>query len=126
MGPSRVTVISPRDRQPTPATPGITREAAYAAGDRWAGFARTDPGSWSGWHHHDGWDTYAYVLSGRLRLEFGPGGSESAEAGPGDFLHVPAHIVHREGNPSEQVADFVVFRVGSGEIVVNLDGPEPR
>lgn len=78
----------------------------------------------SGWHHHDAWDTYAYVVSGKLRLEFGPNGSKAAEAGPGDFLHVPAHIVHREGNPSAQVADVIVFRVGSGEIVVNVGGPE--
>jgi uncharacterized RmlC-like cupin family protein len=80
----------------------------------------------SGWHHHDGWDTYVYVLRGKVRLEFGPNGSDTVEAGPGDFMHVPAHMVHREGNPSDQVADLVVFRVGSGEIVVNVDGPEQR
>ncbi|MGH9153855.1 MAG: hypothetical protein ACRD03_15975 [Acidimicrobiales bacterium] len=40
------------------------------------------------------------------------------------FMHVPAHAVHREGNPSNRVADLVVFRVGSGDIVVNVDGPE--
>ncbi len=126
MSRASVTVVSPRDRQPTPTTPGITREAAYAADDHWAGFARTEPGSMSGWHHHDGWDTYAYVLSGRLRLEFGPNGSEAAEAGPGDFMHVPSHLVHREGHPSGEVADIVVFRLGKGEIVVNVEGPEPE
>lgn len=119
----RVTVVRPEDRRPTPATPGIVREAAYPGDDRWAGLARTEPGMISGWHHHDGWDTYIYVTTGKLKLEFGPDGSEVAEGGPGDFMHVPAHAVHREGNPSDQVADLVVFRVGSGEIVVNVDGP---
>jgi uncharacterized RmlC-like cupin family protein len=120
----RVTVVRPEDRQPTPATPGMVREAAYPAEDRWAGFARTEPGMISGWHHHDGWDTYVYVTTGRLKLEFGADGSEVAEAGPGDFMHVPAHAVHREGNPSNRAADLVVFRVGRREIVVNVDGPE--
>ncbi len=121
-----VNVLRPQERQPAPPTPGMAREAAYGGDDRWAGFVRLDPRMFSQWHHHDGWDTYAYVLSGRLRIEFGPKGSETAEAGPGDFLHVPAHIVHQEGNPSDEVAEIVVFRVGSGEIVVNVDGPEPE
>jgi hypothetical protein len=59
----RVTVVRPEDRQPTPATPGMVREAAYPGDRRWAGFARTEPGMISGWHHHDGWDTYVYVRS---------------------------------------------------------------
>lgn len=103
----------------------MVREAAYPGDGRWAGYVRTDPGMVSGWHHHDGWDTYIYVVSGRLRLEYGPGGSEAAEAQPGDFLHVPAHVIHREGNPSDEAAELVGFRVGTGEIVVNVDGPEP-
>jgi uncharacterized RmlC-like cupin family protein len=104
----------------------MVREAAYPGDDRWAGIARTEAGMISGWHHHDGWDTYIYVTTGKLKLEFGPNGSEVAEAGPGEFMHVPAHAVHREGNPSDGVADLVVFRVGSGEIVVNVDGPDPE
>ncbi|MFN2556500.1 MAG: cupin domain-containing protein [Nitriliruptorales bacterium] len=125
MKPPRVSVRPPQDRQPALPAPGIERETAYAGNDRWAGLARTQPGMVSGWHHHDGWDTYAYVVSGKLRLEFGPDGSETVEAGPGDFVHVPAHTVHREGNPSDQVADVIVFRVGDGEIVVEVDGPDP-
>lgn len=121
---SSVTVVHPEDRQPTPPTPGMVREAAYPGQDRWTGLVRTEPGVVSGWHHHYGWDTYVYVTTGRLRLEFGPAGSEMVEAGPGDFLHVPAHTVHREGNPSDQGAELVVFRVGSGEIVGNVEGPE--
>ena len=126
MSHSKATVIRPEDRQPTPATPGMVREAAYPGSDRWAGSVRTEPGMISGWHHHGGWDTYVYVVRGKVRLEFGPNGSDTVEAGPGDFMHVPAHMVHREGNPSDHVADLVVFRVGRGEIVVNVDGPEQR
>ena len=120
----RVTLVRPGDRRPTPPTPGMVREAAFPDEGRWTGFVRTDPGMVSGWHHHDGWDTYAYVVTGRLRLEFGPDGAESVEAGPGDFLRVPGGMVHREGNPSGEVADVIVFRVGSGDVVVNVAGPD--
>lgn len=125
MAGDEVTVVGPESRQPTPQTPGMHREAAYADDDRWAGFVQTDSGMVSGWHHHDGWNTYIYVLDGKLRMEFGPGGSSSVEAGPGDFVHVPAHLVHREGNPADQTASLIVFRAGHGDIIVNTDGPEP-
>jgi uncharacterized RmlC-like cupin family protein len=60
-----------------------------------------------------------------MRLEFGPGGADAVEAGPGDFVHVPAHVVHRESNPAEQVATAVVGRSGTGAPTVNVEGPDP-
>lgn len=125
MAGDEITVVGPERRQPTPQTPGMHREAAYADDDRWAGLVQTEPSMVSGWHHHDGWNTYIYVLDGKLRLKFGPDGSSSVEAGPGDFVHVPARLVHREGNPADYTASLVVFRTGHGEIIVNTDGPEP-
>jgi uncharacterized RmlC-like cupin family protein len=56
-------------------------------------------------------------------MEFGPGGSSTVEAGPGDFVYVPKGAVHRESNPSAEPADIVVVRAGWGESTINLDGP---
>jgi uncharacterized RmlC-like cupin family protein len=56
-------------------------------------------------------------------MEFGPGGTEVLEAGPGDFLHVASRAVHRESNPSKEEARIVVVRSGSGDPVFNVDGP---
>ena len=50
----------------------------------------------SGWHHHGGYETVIYVLTGLLRMEFGPGGATTIVAGPGDFVYVPTGVVHRE------------------------------
>ena len=47
------------------------------------------------------------------------------EAQAGDFLFIPAHTVHREGNPGFDEATVIVVRAGSGEPVVNVDGPDP-
>ena len=106
-------------------TPGMHREEAIATDGMWSGLVHTDAGGVSGWHHHGAYQTTLYVVSGALRMEFGPGGREVIEAGPGDFLHVPAGAVHREGNPTDAVATAVIVRAGSGEAVVNVGGPAP-
>jgi uncharacterized RmlC-like cupin family protein len=56
-------------------------------------------------------------------MEFGPEGSHTVQAGPGDFIHVPKGAVHREGNPGDQESQIVVVRSGYGPAVVNVDGP---
>ena len=56
-------------------------------------------------------------------MEFGSGGAESLDAEPGDFLFVEPGAVHRESNPADVDASLVVIRSGSGEPVINVDGP---
>ena len=38
---------------------------------------------------------------------------------------IPKGLVHREGNPGGESSYLVVVRVGTGEPVFNVDGPEP-
>jgi uncharacterized RmlC-like cupin family protein len=111
------------ERTPGQPTPGMTREQAIATDGMWAGYVRTEAGSVSGWHHHGEYETSIYVVSGALRMEFGPGGADVLDAAPGDFLYVPPHAIHREGNPSDQEAAVIVVRAGSGDPVTNVDGP---
>ena len=106
-------------------TPGMVRRQAVATEGMWAGLAETEPGMVSGWHHHGEYETTIHVVTGGMRMEFGPGGAEILDAGPGDFFYVPPHAVHREGNPTDQRATALIVRAGSGEPVVNVEGPEP-
>jgi uncharacterized RmlC-like cupin family protein len=99
------------------------RQQAFAAPGLWAGVVRTEPGGTSGWHHHGDHETSLYVVAGRLRLEFGPGGEQVVDAGPGDFVHVPAGTVHRESNPDDQPSTAVIARAGEGPPTINVDGP---
>ncbi|MGH2673095.1 MAG: cupin domain-containing protein [Gaiellales bacterium] len=115
--------IMEKERSPGAPTPGMQREEAVATETTWAGFARTDAGMISGWHHHGEYESVIYVLSGRLRMESGPGGASVVDAGPGDFLFVPRGSIHREGNPAEVQGTAVVVRSGRGEAVVNVEGP---
>ena len=105
-------------------TPGMSRSVAMHDAGMWTGVVDTEPGSVSGWHHHGEHETSLYVVRGRMRLESGPGGRDVVEAGPGEFLHVPAGTVHRESNPSpDQESVAVIARAGRGTPTVNVAGP---
>jgi uncharacterized RmlC-like cupin family protein len=122
---TEIRVVRPEDRKIAEGgqTAGMTREDAIVADGRWAGFVRLHAEVPSGWHHHGDNDTYVYLLEGRLRFEFGPGGTQTAEGQKGDFIHIPGHVVHRE-TPGAEGAEAVVVRAGSGPPLVNVDGPE--
>ncbi len=91
--------------------------------DMWTGLVDTEPGAVSGWHHHGEHETTLFIVSGRMRLESGVAGGEVVEAGPGDFIRVPAGAVHRESNPGTEPSRAVVVRCGTGEPTTNVDGP---
>ena len=119
--------IGPDDFTDADPTPGMRRRLAFAAPGLWAGLVHTDPGAHSGWHHHGEHETSLFVVAGEMRIEFGPGGADSVIAGEGEFVHVPAHTVHREINPSDTDRSVaVIARAGSlGPPTVNVDGPDP-
>jgi uncharacterized RmlC-like cupin family protein len=120
----RVRRIRPEDRSEGQPTPGMRRMQAAGTDRSWAGYVTTEAGMVSGWHHHGDYESHIYVLAGALRMESGPGGQDVVEAQPGDFVFVPPHTVHREGNPTSTEAKLVVVRAGTGEAVVNVDGPD--
>lgn len=105
-------------------TPGMRRLRAVEVAELWSGVVHTDPRSTSGWHHHGDHETSLYVVSGAIRLEFGPGGRSVVDAGPGDFVHVPARVVHRESNPTDRPATAIIARAGVGVPTVNVDVPD--
>ena len=107
-------------------TPGMRRQVAFESPSLWAGLVHTEPGAASGWHHHGDHETSLYVVAGTMRLEFGAGGTTAVEAGPGDFLRVPPHTVHRESNPGAGRSTAVIGRAkgGDGPPTVNVDGPD--
>ena len=84
---------------------------------------RTAPGTTSAWHHHAEHETVGYVVAGKLRLEWGLGGKQRVDAGPGDFFRIPPGVIHRESNPDTAEQLVVGFRIGTGVSVVNVDGP---
>jgi uncharacterized RmlC-like cupin family protein len=119
-----VRAVGPDELTEADPTPGMRRQLAFEAPGLWAGLVHTEPGAASGWHHHGDHETSLYVVVGAMRLEFGPGGRQQVDAGPGSFLHVPAHTVHRESNPTDERSTAVIARAGRGVPTVNVDGPD--
>jgi uncharacterized RmlC-like cupin family protein len=121
----RVTAVSPDDLTAAAPTPGVLREIAFDTSRATLMRARAEGGAASGWHHHGDRDVLGYVVRGRARFEFGPGGRESTEVDEGGFFHVPAGLIHRDVNPLGEQQEIVLNVVGDGPLVVNVDGPAP-
>jgi uncharacterized RmlC-like cupin family protein len=102
---------------------GMQRGQAFAHKGVWAGYSVFPGGSATGWHHHGDYATYAYVTEGRIKLEYGMGGSDVAEASVGDFLFIPPRMIHRESVAPEGGAGVVVRTGGRGPTVFNVEGP---
>jgi uncharacterized RmlC-like cupin family protein len=125
---SKLTVIraEQRDRQTTQ-TPGMDRAAGVAgstsgAKNLWMGYVTLAPGLESGVHHHGTNESGIYIISGQARFRFGENLQETVEAGPGDFIHVPPHVVHQEINVSQtDPVEMIVARDSQEGIVVNVE-----
>ena len=120
----QVSAVAPDGLTQGDSTPGILREVAFSTDRALHVRGRVDGGVTSGWHHHGNREVLGYVVRGRLRFDFGPGGTESTEVGEGGFFHIPFGLVHRDVNPLDEPQEFVIAFVGDGPLVVNLDGPE--
>lgn len=123
----RVVRIVPPDQRTAPdeiQAPGVTREVLLSEDGLDVQIVRTAPGMTSPWHHHGAYDSYVFLLDGEGKLEYGPNGAETPSGGPGTFVAIPKHTVHRESNPGEEESVAIVFRVGKGKPLFVVDGPE--
>jgi uncharacterized RmlC-like cupin family protein len=122
-----ISVVRPEQLEgATAQTPGSVRMAAIpgAAGiasSMWAGTFLVEPGGMTGIHHHGAQETVVYVLEGEAEVRWGDRGEHTAVARAGDFVHVPAWLVHMEKNASEDKPfRWIVIRSTPEPVVVNL------
>jgi uncharacterized RmlC-like cupin family protein len=110
----------------TPQTSGLHRAVAFdsrnpAARVLSAFLTTLLPGAATGAHHHGDQETILYVLEGTAKYRWGDRLEHVVEAGPGDFVFIPAHTVHQEINASAAFPTvWVVTRSNPDPIVVNL------
>jgi uncharacterized RmlC-like cupin family protein len=110
----------------TEQTAGSVRRAAIAPDlgietALWGGLFDVEPGGRTGIHHHGEQQTIAYVLFGCCEIRWGTNGEFSARAHEGDFIHVPAYLLHMEINASpREPFRWVVVRSTATPIVVNF------
>src|SRR3989454_7027483 len=112
----RIEVVHRTELKKGESTPGIFREKAFQSSNVLVSRTRLERGAVSGWHHHGTHELYGFLVSGQLRLEYGPKGADAAVVGPGDFFPVPPRLLHRGGNPDPTHQLGIVDNpVGSGQ-----------
>ncbi len=109
----------------TAQTPGMERRPAIhntsvGASKIWFGTVTSSPNHKGPPHHHGEAETAAYVISGHVRVHYGENFKEWVEAGPGDYLFVPANIWHIEENPYDKPCEQFLAR-GPDNIVINME-----
>lgn len=126
---SEIRVVRPHERDASTAqTPGMQRVAGIAlstcgSSGVWMGEVTTEPRFRSGAHHHGDVESAIYVQRGRLRMRWGDRLEHSIDANPGDFVFVPAHLVHQEMNISDEQLVLILARGGQENVVVNIELP---
>lgn len=113
----------------TAQTPGMRRLAAIdsrtGATGLWVGHVTMEPGAESAPHHHGECQSVIYVTAGRAKFRWGQRLEQSVEAGAGDFIYIPPHLVHQEINMRDAgPVECIVVRDREENIVVNVDLPE--
>jgi uncharacterized RmlC-like cupin family protein len=117
-------LIRRADRRAATGLPAGSRgEEAFADPGAWVGFIDLPPGATSGWHHHGAWDSYACVLRGVLRWEYGVNGREALEVHAGDVGRMPARVVHRDVSAGDEDLSMILFRAGEGALTFDVEGP---
>jgi quercetin dioxygenase-like cupin family protein len=121
---AEIDVIREADMTPGDPTAGIIRKKAFDTSGALVAQSRVAARVVSGWHHHGSRTLFGYLVSGRLRFDFGPGGKNSVEIHPGEYFRIAPHVIHRDVNPSPTEELFVVnVLVGEGPSLVNVPGP---
>lgn len=131
MSQQHVRIVRPLERDANTAqTPGMSRVAGVSASTAgsssiWMGEVVTERGFASGAHHHGDVESAIYVMSGRYRFRWGERLEHEAEGAAGDFIFVPANVIHQEINASDTEPLVLILARGSQDnIVVNVDLPE--
>src|SRR3989442_10230066 len=111
----RIEVVHGTDLKKGESTPGVVREKAFESSNALVSRTRLERGAVSGWHHHGTHELYGFLVSGQLRLEYGPKGADAAVVGPRDFFHLPPGPLHPDGKPDRAHQLVIVnILVGGG------------
>lgn len=99
---------------------GVSTENTAVSG-LWFGKVYTGPGEVSAPHHHGEAETGGYVFRGHGFIRFGERYEQIVYMEEGDFVHVPPHVPHIEGNASLTEELVWLTTRTPDNIVVNLE-----
>lgn len=71
--------------------------------------------------HYHPFETAIFVISGRARAYFGARDEESADVGAGDFLYIPANVIHTTENIGDAPVEYILARAAPEDIAYTVD-----
>jgi uncharacterized RmlC-like cupin family protein len=77
-------------------------------------------GSKSGRHYHP-FETAVYVISGKSRAYFGPNDERWVDIAPGDFIYIPAGMIHSTENTGDTPVEYILARAAPEDIAISAD-----
>lgn len=77
-------------------------------------------GSKSKRHYHP-FETAVYVIAGQARAFFGPHDERWEDVGAGDFLYIPAGMVHSTENTGAGPVEYILARAAPEDIAISAE-----
>lgn len=77
-------------------------------------------GSKSKRHYHP-FETAVYVISGQSRAFFGPNDERWVDVSPGDFIYIPAGMIHSTENTGDGPVEYILARAAPEDIAISAD-----
>ncbi len=77
-------------------------------------------GSKSKRHYHP-FETAVYVISGQARAFFGPNDERWEDVAAGDFIYIPAGMVHSTENTGGQPVEYILARAAPEDIAISAE-----
>ena len=73
----RISIVTPEGLTEASGYDGIAREVAFETKRAILTRVRAEPGASTDWHHHGDREVHGHLLRGRIRFQFGPGGTRA-------------------------------------------------
>ncbi|MBI1259399.1 MAG: cupin domain-containing protein [Chloroflexi bacterium] len=104
---------------------GLIREFGISSGTTGSqylsmAFGMVPAGSKSKRHYHP-FETAVYVISGHARAYFGPNDERWEDVSTGDFLYIPAGMIHSTENIGEGDIQYILARAAPEDIAISAE-----
>lgn len=119
-----VEVVSREEVSADESTPGVVRKTVFETETAVMVQSHIEGGTATGWHSHGDRHVYRYIFKGAGAVEHGQDGDQARECNTGEYFYISLGTVHRDITPPETDAVVLVCFVGSGPVVVNVEGPD--
>jgi len=83
-------------------------------------FGMVPAGSKSKRHYHP-FETAVYVISGKARAYFGPNDERWEDVSAGDFIYIPAGMIHSTENIGGGVIEYILARAAPEDIAISAE-----